>query len=223
MTESDDLKVLTQLYQRTLVLQNHTMIPLLQEPQEACAPNGALEANVHEINAHGLTTSKTKGDDHTVVVHLQLVHLIERHHLQLVQDIVQQADPLLIHSVLGHRHHRVHGEVQDLQNGYIASNMQPRVNANMEANANMSIDKHADSFKKANVPLVQNVRMRMSCWTNQSHQDPHHHQAMALTFIRSHHHYPKALECVDNLLIRCLLYTSPSPRDLSISRMPSSA
>ena len=154
MIKEDDLKALTQPYQHTLVLQNHTMILLLQEPQEACAPNGALEANVHEINAHGLTTSKTKGDDHTVVVHLQLVHLIERHHLQLVQDIVQQADPLLMHTVLGHRHHRVHEEVQDLRKSYIASTMQPRDNANMEASANTSINKHADSSKKANVILV---------------------------------------------------------------------
>ena len=28
---------------------------------------------------------------------------------------------------------------------------------------------------------------------------------------------------IDNLYVSCLLYTSPSPRDLSTSRMPSSA
>ena len=28
---------------------------------------------------------------------------------------------------------------------------------------------------------------------------------------------------VDELVVNCLLYTSPSPRDLSTSRMPSSA
>ena len=32
-----------------------------------------------------------------------------------------------------------------------------------------------------------------------------------------------ALAGVDTLLLICLLYTSPSPRDLSTSRMPSSA
>ena len=33
----------------------------------------------------------------------------------------------------------------------------------------------------------------------------------------------KGLLKKNNLLITCLLYTSPSPRDLSTSRMPSSA
>ena len=32
-----------------------------------------------------------------------------------------------------------------------------------------------------------------------------------------------AVLCGENLLLACLLYTSPSPRDLSTSRMPSSA
>ena len=32
-----------------------------------------------------------------------------------------------------------------------------------------------------------------------------------------------ALEASDILLISCLLYTSPSPRDATLSRMPSSA
>ena len=31
------------------------------------------------------------------------------------------------------------------------------------------------------------------------------------------------LKAISEQLIRCLLYTSPSPRDLSTSRMPSSA
>ena len=34
---------------------------------------------------------------------------------------------------------------------------------------------------------------------------------------------PKLLAALENLVERCLLYTSPSPRDLSTSRMPSSA
>ena len=110
MIETEELIALIQHYQRMLILQNHIMIMRSQELQEVCALNGVPEANVHETDAHGLTTSKTKGDDHTVVVHLQLVHPIERHHLQLVQDIVQQADPLLIHRVLGHQHLRAHIE-----------------------------------------------------------------------------------------------------------------
>ena len=34
---------------------------------------------------------------------------------------------------------------------------------------------------------------------------------------------PKALNALNPEVLACLLYTSPSPRDLSTSRMPSSA
>ena len=50
--------------------------------------------------------------------------------------------------------------------------------------------------------------------------------------LKIHDHYPFGLEkhidrlkqsCKKQLFENCLLYTSPSPRDLSTSRMPSSA
>ena len=34
---------------------------------------------------------------------------------------------------------------------------------------------------------------------------------------------PMLLECVEDDSVACLLYTSPSPRDATLSRMPSSA
>ena len=43
-----------------------------------------------------------------------------------------------------------------------------------------------------------------------SNLDSHYH--------KKDEHYPKG-----NRFLNCLLYTSPSPRDLSTSRMPSSA
>ena len=48
------------------------------------------------------------------------------------------------------------------------------------------------------------------------------------TVIREREKFSYCIEYLDNLhpnrqLIRCLLYTSPSPRDTAISRMPSSA
>ena len=45
------------------------------------------------------------------------------------------------------------------------------------------------------------------------------HRAMSLR-----HPYRRIFEkCLDHFLILCLLYTSPSPRDATLSRMPSSA
>ena len=50
--------------------------------------------------------------------------------------------------------------------------------------------------------------------------------ARMVTSIRSYHQFlskEKILNDNPSLLIDCLLYTSPSPRDLRLSRMPSSA
>ena len=38
-----------------------------------------------------------------------------------------------------------------------------------------------------------------------------------------HHHLDMVKQKFDHVFYNCLLYTSPSPRDLSTSRMPSSA
>ena len=48
---------------------------------------------------------------------------------------------------------------------------------------------------------------------------------MTLEFFGSGKHKvsPEKLLETENVLLFCLLYTSPSPRDLSTSRMPSSA
>ena len=43
------------------------------------------------------------------------------------------------------------------------------------------------------------------------------------TFLVSHQHFRVPIEPGQLLYVDCLLYTSPSPRDLSTSRMPSSA
>ena len=46
-----------------------------------------------------------------------------------------------------------------------------------------------------------------------------------ITFLMEHEQYtyPEAIKYIANKYNICLLYTSPSPRDLSSSRMPSSA
>ena len=50
-----------------------------------------------------------------------------------------------------------------------------------------------------------------------------HHDVMFHEYINGHKDICKSLENSGSSFYNCLLYTSPSPRDLSTSRMPSSA
>ncbi len=49
------------------------------------------------------------------------------------------------------------------------------------------------------------------------------HWTLNYTFFSIHGKTNEAIVAIDELRQDCLLYTSPSPRDLSTSRMPSSA
>ena len=87
---------------------------------------------------------------------------------------------------------------------------------------------YRDHFKKrlynALMPNgdVPDFELRQQTFELPAHLKPNHRQIIqtkALVVLTA----PQDVQKLQTLLITCLLYTSPSPRDLSTSRMPSSA